>query len=242
VLSAFIALSVGVTAIVARRKGENLPDKASQTLRNALVLIAGLTVVVMTLTLIFSRRILLIAGAQPETIQMADEYFRIMVYFLPVNTITLCINAAQRGVGDTRITMVANIAANVVNIFFDYLFIYGNWGFPKLGVAGDAWASGIGFCVGMIISVVACFASKGSSHFLHLSFKEDWRLHRETVTSILKIGGNSAIEQIAQRAGFFVYAIIIANLGTEVFAAHQVGMQFLSLSFNFASGLAAAAV
>ena len=243
VLSMFIALNVGVTAIVARRKGENLPDKASQTVRNALVLVVGLTVVVTTLTLVFSRQILLIAGAIPgETLEMADEYFRIMVYFLPVNTITLCINAAQRGVGDTRITMVANLAANVANIIGDLLLIYGNWGFPKLGVAGDAWGSGIGFCVGMIVSVVAAFTSKGSSHFLHISLKEDWRLKKETVMSILKIGGNSAIEQVAQRIGFFIYVIVIANLGTEVFAAHQVGMQFLSLSFNFASGLATAGI
>jgi len=138
--------------------------------------------------------------------------------------------------------MIANLAANVINVFFNYLLIYGNWGFPKLGVKGDAWASGVGFCVAMAITLAAAFSSKGDNGFIRISFKDSWRLHKETVMSIVKIGGNSAFEQIAQRIGIFIYAIIIANLGTAVFSAHQVCMQFLSLSFNFGNGLAAAAI
>jgi len=242
VMTFFLAMNVGVTAIVARRKGEDLPDMARLTVRNALVIVLGFTIVIMTLTLVFSRQILLVAGAQPDTIEMSNDYYRIMLYFLPVNAITMCINAAQRGVGNTRTTMIANLAANVVNVIFNYLLIYGNWGFPKLGVAGDAWASGIGFCVGLGITVASAFSGKGDNGFLRISFKDSWRLHKETVKSILKLGGNSALEQVSQRVGIFIYAIIIANLGTAVFAAHQVAMQFLSLSFNFGSGLAAAAV
>lgn len=241
-MTIFLALNVGVTAIVARRKGEELPDKAKLAVRNALVLGLGLTILIMTLALVFSRQIMIIAGAQPDTIDMADDYFRIMLYFMPVNAVTMCINAAQRGVGNTRITMIANIAANIVNVFFDYALIYGNWGFPKLGVAGDAWASGVGFIVALVITLIAAFSGKGDNAFIRISFKDSWRLHKETVMSIVKIGGNSAFEQIAQRVGIFIYAIIIANLGTAVFSAHQVCMQFLSLSFNFGNGLAAAAI
>ena len=239
-LAMFMAMNVGVTAIVARRKGENRPDSANLTLRNALVLISGASVVVMAVTLFFSRRLMLIAGAQADTVDMANDYFRIIVYFLPVNALTMCINAAQRGIGNTRVTMVANIAANVVNVFFDYCFIYGNLGFPKLGVAGDAWASGIGFCVGFGISVFALIRRNSDHFFLHISIKDNWRLNKDTVKSIIKVGGNSMIEQIGQRIGFFIYAIVVAKLGTAVFAAHQVAMQFLNFSFNFGNGLAVA--
>ena len=239
-LSIFMALSVGVTAIVARRKGQNLPEEANRTLRNALVLIMGLTVIITTAALLFSRDIMLISGAQPETMEMADTYFRIMAYFLPVNALTLCINAAQRGIGDTRIAMVANVTANIVNVFFNFLLIYGSWGFPRLGVAGAAWASGIGFCVGLFISIFSLLSYRHGNHFLHISFKDNWRPHRETLKSILVLGGNSVLEQMGQRLGIFFYTIVIANLGTAVFAAHQVGMQFLVFSFNFSTGLAAA--
>ena len=241
-LSIFMALNIGVTAIVARRKGENLPDAARLAVRNALVIVLGLTAIITALAIVYSRQIMLIAGAQADTIDMSSNYFRIMSYFLPVSTITMCINAAQRGVGNTRVTMIANVTANVVNVFFNYLLIYGNWGFPKLGVEGDAWASGIGLCVGLGISFIALFSKNSGNSFLRISFKDDWRLDKKTVQSIFKIGGNSVLEQIAQRVGVFIYAIIIANLGTAVFAAHQVGMQFLIFSFNFGNGLSVASV
>jgi len=241
-LSMFLALNIGVTAIVARRKGQDLPREASRTLRNALILVMGFTAVVMTLAIIFSRNILLFAGAQSDTVDMSADYFRIIAYFLPASTLNMCINAAQRGVGNTRISMISNVDANIVNVFFNYLLIYGNWGFPRLGVAGAAWASGIGYCVGLGISVFALIRSRRDSNFLRVSFKDDWRLHKETVKSIFKVGGNSVLEQIAQRLGIFVCTVIIANLGTAIFAAHQVGMQLIGISFNFATGLSAASI
>ncbi len=239
-LAMFFALNVGLTAIVARRKGENRPSEANRALRNALLIALMIVAVLVTLALLFSREIMLIAGAKPETSEMAATYFQIMIYFLPVEVITICINAAQRGAGNTRTPLFANLTANIVNIIFDYCFIYGNFGFPKLGVAGDAWASGIGLCVGLILSLYGVLRNNKEQQFLHLSFSDDWRLHKETVQAIFKIGGNSLIEQVAQRLGLFVYAIVIANLGTKVFAAHQVGMQFLSFSFQAGNGLSAA--
>jgi putative MATE family efflux protein len=235
-MSLFFAMNIGVTAIVARRKGQELPEEANQTLRNSLELIIALSVVILTFALAFSRPLMKIAGAQPDTIVQANEYFRILVYFLPVNAMTMCINAAQRGIGNTKMTMYVNLTANIVNIVFDYIFIYR----LNLGVAGDAWATGIGFTVGFIMCLVSLFGKKSGGAFLRLSFRDSWRLKKDTVLSIVRVGGNAMIEQISIRIGFFAYAIIVANLGTEAFAAHQVGMQFLNISYNFGDGIGVA--
>ena len=241
-LSVFLAMNVGVTAIVARRKGENRPEEANRTIRNAIILVLGLTAIVTSVAIVFSRPLMLFSGAQDDTVDMSTAYFRIISYFLPVNTLTMCINAAQRGVGNTRTCMIANLSANVVNVFMNYLLIYGKLGMPRLGVAGAAWASGIGFCVGLMISVAALFGNRFNNDYLHISFRDDWRLHKATVKSIIKLGSNSVLEQIAQRFGVYIFAIIIANLGTAAFAAHQVGMQFLNFTFNFGNGLAVASI
>jgi Na+-driven multidrug efflux pump len=58
---------------------------------------------------------------------------------------------------------------------------------------------------------------------------------------ICRVGGNSVIEQVALRIGFLVYARVVASLGTSAFAAHQIAMQLMNLSFTFAEGIAAAA-
>ena len=238
-LAIFFALNVGVTAIVARRKGQDLPEEANRTLRNALVLILGIVALVMSAALIWSVPLLRFAGAQEDTLAMANTYFRILAWFLPINALTLCISAAQRGVGNTKITMYVNITANLVNVVFNYLLIGGNFGFPALGVAGAAYATGIGFCVGFLLCLVPLFRPKASA-YLRFSRRDNWRLHRKTLGAIVRVGGNAMVEQIGLRVGFFTYAAIVAGLGTEAFAAHQVGMQFLNISFTFGDGLAIA--
>ncbi|MEG0766491.1 MAG: MATE family efflux transporter, partial [Clostridia bacterium] len=150
-LAIFFALNVGVTAIVARRKGENRKEDANRTMRNALVLILSLSLVMMAIAVSFSRQLVAFAGAQPDTLDLATSYFRIISWVVPINARTMCINAAQRGVGNTRITMYVNIVANLVNVVFNYLLIGGNLGFPRMGVAGAALASAIGICVGFLL-------------------------------------------------------------------------------------------
>ena len=239
-LSLFFALNIGVTAIVARRKGQEKPQEANLALRNALVLTGALSFLVLGLVLHFSYPLMRLAGAQEDSIHMAESYFRTLSYFLPINVITMCINAAQRGVGNTRTTMYVNLASNLVNVFFNYLLIFGHWGFPALGVEGDAWASGIGICVGFVLCLYSLFNRKNPGQFLQISFRDSWRLHRETLRSILRVGGNAMVEQVVVRIGFFAYAAIVASLGTQAFAAHQVGIQFLNISFTFGDGIAVA--
>lgn len=240
-LAVFFAMNAGVTAIVARRKGEGRPEEANRTLRNALLLILGLTFVIMIAALAFSRQLMELAGAQPDTIDDANTYFRILAWALPVNALNMCINAAQRGVGNTRITMMVNIIANLVNVVFNYLLIGGNLGFPALGVTGAALATVLGFTVALVLSLISILGHSKNNGFLRLSFKADWRLHSDTVRAITRVGGNAMIEQVAMRIGFFVYARIVADLGTKAFAAHQVCMQFLNITFTVGDGIGIAA-
>jgi putative MATE family efflux protein len=239
-LAMFFALNVGVTAIVARRKGQNLQDEANRTLRNAVLLVLALAAIVMVAGLAFASPLMRLAGAKSDTIAMSTEYFSILAWFLPINGLTMCINAAQRGIGNTRITMYANVAANLVNVVFNYLLIGGNFGFPRLEVAGAAIATAIGFCVSFALSLAALLSGNRSGAFLRVRRTDSWMPHRETMAAIVKVGGNAMVEQGAMRIGFFAYAAIVASLGTEAFAAHQVGMQFLNVSFTFGDGLAVA--
>lgn len=239
-LALFFALNIGVTALVARRKGEGRQADANLVLRNALVIILALSVVIMIIALQFSRQLMQLAGAEADTIEDANTYFRIMTAVLPINAMTLCINAALRGIGNTRTTMKVNITSNLVNIVFNYLLIGGNLGFPRMGVAGAALATSIGIVASFFLCIFAIMPHKGHVSFLRLTLHDSWRLNRETVKSIFSIGGNAMIEQAALRFGFFAYARICAGLGTDPFAAHQIACQFLNLTFSFADGIGVA--
>ncbi|NLZ90163.1 MAG: MATE family efflux transporter, partial [Clostridiales bacterium] len=113
-LSMFFALNVGVTTIVARRKGEDRRDAANLTLRNALMLVFALSIVVMLTVVSLAEPLIRLAGGNTNTPDDADvldnaiSYFTIMAYALPINAVSMCINAALRGVGNTKLTMQVN--------------------------------------------------------------------------------------------------------------------------------------
>lgn len=240
ILCIFFALNIGVTAVVARRKGEGRQDKANEVLRNALVIIVLLALALMALVFPFTRQLMKLAGAQQDTLELSSTYFLIVSSVLPINGLTLCINAAQRGTGNTRITMYVNILSNAVNIVFNWLLINGYLGFPRLGVAGAAIATMIGFVAGFILSMYSVVSKKSVGRFLHISVHDDWRLRKEALKAIGKVGGNAMLEQIALRVGFFLYARLVADLGTMSFAAHQICQQFLNMSFSFGDGIGVA--
>lgn len=239
-LCLFMALNIGVTAVVARRKGEGRRDEANRTLRSALVVEFFLSLLMMALAIPLASPLMRLAGAKDDTIDAAAQYFRILAWMLPFNALTLCINAAQRGVGNTRITLYCNMTANLVNVFFNFLLIGGHWGFPKLGVAGAAYATAIGFGVGFVMAAIALERGGKRGSFLHIGLHSDWRPSLKAVLPVFKVGGNAMFEQIALRFGFFMYARVVADLGTDAFAAHQICAQFLSLSFTFADGVGVA--
>ena len=244
-LCLFFALNVGITAIVARRKGEERQADANTTLRNALMLAAGLSLFLALLADVFCVPLMRLAGGdQAESEKVftdAVDYFRIMNYALPVNALSMCICAAQRGIGKTKITMWVNVGSNLINVFFNYCLIGGHLGFPRLEVRGAAIASVIGMAAGLVMALATILAGGKYKGYLHLSRHDSWRFEKESMKSILRVGGNAAIEQLGVRFGFFVYARILFSLGTTMYAANQICMQFLSITFTFGDGLGVAA-
>ena len=237
----FWALCTGVTAVVARRKGEGRQADANLALRNALVIAALLSIVLCVLFLPFSDALMLFAGAEAgRTLRDASDYFLIIGLALPFNAISMVICAAQRGCGNTKLTMVVNITSNLVNILFNFLLINGIGPFPMLGVRGAAIASFIGLFAGFVLSIVSLMRGLSQNRFLLLRRHDSWKLDRTASMDVIHIAASSMVEQICLRIGFFAYAKIVAGLGTDAFAAHQIDMQFLSLSFSFADGLGVA--
>ena len=238
-LAVFLSLNVAVSALVARRRGEDDSAKANRVLVRSILITLGLTLVISTAAVVFADPIMRLAGTAPDTHEDATAYFRIISGGMVVNTLTMVINAAQRGAGNTRIAMKTNIVANAVNICFNYLLIGGNLGFPRLGVRGAAIATVLG-------TVVACGMSLRSAlhrdHFISLRGRIRISFDRETLRAIMNIGSSTLAEQMFLRIGFLTYSIIVANLGTTAFAAHQVGMNIMSISFSFGDGLSVASV
>ncbi len=233
-LAIIFSLNVGVTAIVARRRGEKDREGANRCLRQALVICLMMSAILSVIGFTYARPLLLFAGAQADVIDYAVTYFRIIAIGNFFTSVSLTINAAQRGSGNTKISMRTNIVANIVNLTFNFLLINGHFGFPKLGVAGAAIATLLGNIVAFLMSLRSITKADG---FLHIRFKSDWKLDKETVKSIMSISSSSFVEQICMRVGFLVTTMLVASLGTIAFATHQICMNIVNLSFTFGDGL-----
>lgn len=238
-LAVFISLNVAVSAIVARRKGEGDRESANKVLMQALMIAGGLLLVVSTLCVVFADPILRLAGSQSDTHGPAVTYFRIVMGGMAFNVISMVINAAQRGAGNTRISLTTNLVSNLVNVVFDYLLIGGHFGFPALGVAGAAVATVIGSVCGCVMSILSMLHR---DNFLCIREVKKIGFDRTTVRAITNIGSSTLAEQAFLRIGFMTFAIIVARLGTIPMAAHQIGMNLMSICFSFGDGLSVASV
>ena len=240
-LSFFIAISVSVSALVARRKGEEDKKMANQTMVTAMIIALLLCLIISSVFVIFTPQILKLSGSSPDTHDLGVSYFRIIMGGLIFNVISMTINAGQRGSGNTQIAFTTNLVSSLINILFNYLLINGNLGFPKLGVAGAGLATVLGAVVAAIMSFSSLFRRSSYMSF-KLIKKYALGFSNFIFKEILALGSNIFIENIAARIGFLVTAITAAKLGTDQFAAHNVGMNLLSLSFSFGDGMQVAAV
>ncbi|MCR4618068.1 MAG: MATE family efflux transporter, partial [Lachnospiraceae bacterium] len=131
-LSMFFAINVSLSALVARRKGEGRKEDANRILISGLVFIVLASIVISTILVSFAGGVIKFCGSNEDTHDLATTYFRIIMGGIIFNCISMGINSAQRGAGNTKITMRTNVTSNLVNIVFNYLLIGGNFGFPAL--------------------------------------------------------------------------------------------------------------
>ncbi len=234
----FQALSVGTTALVARFIGMNEPKKASDTFKQTLVITALLGSVFSVLAGFGAKQILAFMGAEPDVLAIGTGYFQVVGFGFVFSATAMGITSALRGAGDTRTPMVINLFANGVNVVFNYLLIFGKFGFPELGVLGAGVAT-------VFSRIVACawflYVGVRGERNLRLDLKEKFRPDLDLLKRIFTVGTPAAIEQLIMRTGQVVFAKVIAGLGTVVFAAHQVALNALSLSFMPGNAFAVAA-
>ena len=240
-LASFMALNVGSTAIVARFKGARDQENAHLVFNQSLLMTFGLTAVLCVSMLFLGEPLVrMLAGSNisEQTIQGALDYLRIQVVGFPTLSITFCINATLRGVGNTRASFYTNAASNLVNVFFNYCMIGGNLGFPAWGVAGASVATVIGQCAALCIAIYTVWRGRE-----YISFKPSMlrRLDFGMINRVLKIGLPAFVEQVIMRTGMMLFTIIVTSLGDNAYASHMVAMNIQQLSFTTGMALGTAA-
>ena len=236
----FAAVNIGTTTLVAWNIGAGKKEKAAVVARQVLVINLVLGIALTAVGIGFARPIIKFMGGNSDTMEMAVDYFTIIVSGLVFLAFNSAVTAALRGAGETRLPMMYNIGANLFNVFGNWVLIYGKLGFPAMGAAGAALPTTISRFLSCSVALYILF-SKRSISVLSTRLRDGFCPNFETIRKVFSIGFPAALEQIILQSGLMLFARTVSGLGTAEFAAHQIGLNINGLTFapSMAFGVAA---
>ncbi|MDG6221371.1 MAG: MATE family efflux transporter, partial [Candidatus Thermoplasmatota archaeon] len=155
----------------------------------------------------------------------------------PLFAVMSVATSAFIAMGDSRTPLWVNGSMNFVNVLFNYVLIFGEFGFPRMEVRGAAWGTFISFVWAAVLYMI--LLAKRDGHFA-ITFSS-MKPKKDLIMRILRIGIPAAGEQLVMQVGFLIYMIIVVRFGVEALAAHSIGMRIQSLAFMPSMGFATAA-
>ena len=227
VLSAFF---IGATATVAWYYGANDEKKMNETAQQSLMLSVFFGVAVSIVTYIFAPQIMGFVCGKSETLAFATVYYRTNAIGFFFQSCAVCITAAFRGKGITKIPMAYNIFGNAMNVVLNYILIYGKLGFRPMYVKGAAVATVISKVIIFVISVSFFVFYKNG--FPCRKENISLRLSKHVKHRMMRIGAASACEQLVLQLGATLTAKIISVLPTSQIAALQITSNLEALAWS----------
>jgi putative MATE family efflux protein len=237
VYTAAMGLSIGVTAMVARRIGEKNPAGAAEAAVQGIAL--GLIVAATTGTLgaIYAPRLLGLMGASPEVIAIGSGYTRVMLGGNVVIVLLFLINATFRGAGDAAIAMRVLWLANWINILLGPCLIFGLGPFPELGVKGAAIATTIGRGTGVLYQVYRLMRRDGRI-VIH---RDQLRLRPAVMRTLLRLSGTGTFQVLVGTASWIWLMRIMSTFGAQAVAGYTIGVRIIIFALLPSWGLSNAA-
>jgi putative MATE family efflux protein len=218
---------IGISALVSRRFGEKNPDAANRVAGQIfpLSIIWGLLFIV--IALLFADPILRTIGATPDIIDFTRQYFTITAFGAPLMIFAILTSHLIRGSGDAIKPMIIMVSATVLNIILDPFMIQGIGPFPKMGVAGAAWATVIAQCWATLLALYYFIAGKTAFKIKLPHIKPRMRI----IGEIYHVGAPSAILQITESLAFALFNILVSSFGSVAIAAVGIVMRASDLAY-----------
>lgn len=235
----FLALGVGTTAIVSRNIGGDNIENANDAVKQSIIMALGIGIVFGIINFVFSKKILLVLGAEERVLKYALPYFLSVAVPSVFLCLMLVLSSSLRGAGDTKTPMKIAFVTNLINIVLDYILIFGIFGFNGLGILGAGIATTISRIVGVILLLKQINNNKTK---IHIKIIDKWHIDKAILKSITKIGFPAALEKLIMRFGQLVYGGMIIKIGTEAYAAHNIAGTIETFSYlpGMGFGIAAA--
>ena len=223
-----IGISMAVTPMVAAADGEGKTGKIGRLLNHGFVINTVSSFLLFLFILAVSPVLKLINQPQ-EVVVLAIPYLLIITFSLLPFMFFQTYKQFIEGLSQTKQAMFITVIFNLLNIGLNWLLIYGNWGFPELGLNGAGWAT-------LISRVFMAWAL-----YIYVT-KRLKQIRLTIIKKMLGIGIPTGLQFIFEVGAFSTAAIMMGWIGVNALAAHQIAINLASISYMMASGLSAAAM
>jgi len=231
VLIGILSVTAGSMALAAQAHGARDPVGLSHVTRQSLSLTVLLALALSVVGWFAAEPLLrfLNSGGDPQAVEMGTTYLRILFVGTVFLSLNLVNNSLMQGAGDTVTPLYITAAANVLNILFNYLFMFGPGPLPALGVAGAALGTVAARAIASGLGLYVLYSGRNAIRILPGTYRPDWGMFRE----VLAIGVPSGLQGIARNgAQVFLLSIVTSTAaGTYGAAALAIGLQIESLAF-----------
>ncbi|MAH20186.1 MAG: MATE family efflux transporter, partial [Flavobacteriaceae bacterium] len=233
-----IGFSTAITPLMAESHSEQNFDSGKSALKHGFLLCSAIALVLFVLILL--AKPLMYSMDQPEEVViLAIPYLDVIAVSLIPLIIFQALKQFSDGLSLTRYPMYVTIIANIINVFFNYVLIFGKWGFPQMGVVG----AGVGTLISRFIMLLLMWfflknLDKTKSYLTGLKLT---LLENAMLKKIINLGLPSALQMFFE-IGVFTAAIWLSGtLGKNSQAANQIALNLSSMTYMIAVGLGVAA-
>lgn len=236
IIHAFMALYiVGGNALISRYIGSGRKKRASSLLYS-LVIFATIFSIPFSLFGFFGAEYMYTQiGADLEVIRLGTEYFEVIACGLVVIFLDSLLYNSLSAAGDTKSSLYIKIVSAFINVFLNYIFIFGNFGAPELGVQGASIATIIAYAFNIVCYLILINKPHAKLNIIP-------KINLNDLKRMYNIGWSAAVDRVVSASSFLIFISIIAAYGSAGLAGYQVGLRIEGIAFMPGFGFAIAAM
>ncbi|MEA3360113.1 MAG: MATE family efflux transporter [Thermodesulfobacteriota bacterium] len=223
----FIGTASYVGTFVAQYYGARQYEHCGYSLWQGLY-ISAIGGVVMIAIMPASDLIFTYIGHAPEIVKCESIYFKILCFGAMPAIASSSMSAFFSGLGRTKPVMWVNISITAVNLTLDWLLIFGNFGFPEMGIAGAGIATVGAFYFNMFVYFIILARPSYANKYATI---KGWRFNRAIFSRLIRFGFPNGIQFFIDIAGFTIFILLIGRLGTVSLAATNIALNINTLAF-----------
>lgn len=238
ILMGITGITSGTAIFTSQYWGKKDLSNVKRMLGICLISSVAVTAVGTTFVLVFPRQIMRFFTPDLEVVTLGAQYLRVVAISYIFTAITFSFNFSLRSIGKTALPMVVSVIALIVNVAFNWIFIFGNLGAPVLGVVGAALATTIARIVETLILVGTVYARKS---VLAAKFHELIDISKELISRVTVPVLFVVLNELCWGLGMVVYSAAYGHIGAGAAASVQISNTVANLSTVLVFGLAGAA-